>query len=343
MHLKIEAYFQKGQVNSTQVPILLINSHYRAINVNIYKFTRSLEAWGFFWQECQERRPLPAETSRKARQHFLWFWTPFQALMFHSWVLGALGKGPALKTHPSRGLCSRNATMTKVSWKFCLGEEKLKQVIWKGRREGEEIGPMWQTSSGLSCGDQLVHLTGLSWVSNETLDVNVQVAGCQVLEKYELYSAQCVVSSLKIRIVLFPFLGSPKDFLHSTSHKIGFQTFMCWLNGYIRTRENLHPPDAKTYARLFPHPLSLLRKLLRKNKMREWYFYEDFYVAPPHTTLRRNNHLSRMTWISICPNPRSEQEEDGETIPAMMETKSWRGRNGEGAAAYGPTIYRWSL
>lgn len=55
---------------------------------------------------------------------------------------------------------------------------------------------------------------------------------------------------------------------------------MCWLNGYIRTRENLHPLGAKIYIRLSPCPLSLLRKLLRKNKMWEWYFLGRLWLLP---------------------------------------------------------------
>lgn len=49
----------------------------------------------------------------------------------------ALWRRAALKTNPPVGLYFRKAAMTKISWKFCLGEEKLEHVIWRERRELE--------------------------------------------------------------------------------------------------------------------------------------------------------------------------------------------------------------
>lgn len=140
MHLKIEAYFQKGHINSTQAlfAILLINSHYQTIS----KFTRSLEARGFLWQEWHKGKPLPTETFREAPQHFLWIWPPFQALMFHSWVLDLNYRLSWKRACPEdmslRGLCSGKATMTKVSWKFCLGRRNWNKPF--GREEGKGRG-----------------------------------------------------------------------------------------------------------------------------------------------------------------------------------------------------------
>lgn len=58
--------------------------------------------------------------------------------------------------------------------------------------------------------------------------MNVQAIGCEVLDKCKLYSAQCIGGSLKIRTIFFPLLGFPRDFLQSTSHKIGFLSIvMC--------------------------------------------------------------------------------------------------------------------